>query len=42
MHIYKVAKLFLTVEGLFDGGEIFILKIPSVTVPDLAEAMIEY
>ena len=36
MHIHEAAKLILT------AGEIFILKMPSVTVPDLAEAMIEY
>ena len=42
MHIHEAAKLILTAGGLSDGGEIFILKMPSVTVPDLAEAMIEY
>ena len=42
MHIHEAAKLILTAGGLSEGGEIFILKMPSVTVPDLAEAMIEY
>ncbi len=42
MHIHEAAKLILTAGSLSDGGEIFILKMPSVRVPDLAEAMIEY
>ena len=42
MHIHEAAKLILTAGSISDGGEIFILKMPSVTVPDLAEAMIEY
>ena len=42
MHIHEAAKLILTAGSLSDGGEIFILKMPSVKVPDLAEAMIEY
>ena len=42
MHIHESAKLILTAGSLSDGGEIFILKMPSVKVPDLAEAMIEY
>ena len=42
MHIHEAAKLILTAGSLSNGGEIFILKMPSVTVPDLAEAMIEY
>ena len=42
MHIHEAAKLILTAGSLSNGGEIFILKMPSVKVPDLAEAMIEY
>ena len=42
MHIHEAAKLILNAGSLSDGGEIFILKMPSVRVPDLAEAMIEY
>ena len=42
MHIHEAAKLILTAGSISDGGEIFILKMPSVSVPDLAEAMIEY
>lgn len=42
MHIHEAAKLILTAGGLSDRGEIFILKMPAVKVPDLAEAMIEY
>ena len=42
MHIHEAAKLILTAGNLSEGGEIFILKMPSVKVPDLAEAMIEY
>ena len=42
MHIHEAAKLILNAGSLSEGGEIFILKMPSVTVPDLAEAMIEY
>ena len=42
MHIHEAAKLILTAGILSNGGEIFILKMPSVKVPDLAEAMIEY
>ena len=42
MHIHEAAKLILTAGSLSEGSEIFILKMPSVRVPDLAEAMIEY
>ena len=42
MHIHESAKLILTAGSLSDGGEIFILKMPSVKVTDLADAMIEY
>lgn len=42
MHIHEAAKLILTAGSLSNGGEIFILKMPSVKVPDLADAMIEY
>ena len=42
MHIHEAAKLILTAGGISEGGEIFILKMPSVKVTDLAEAMIEY
>ena len=42
MHIHEAAKLILNAGSLSDGGEIFILKMPSVRVSDLAEAMIEY
>ena len=42
MHIHEAAKLILTAGSISDGGEIFILKMPSVSVPALAEAMIEY
>ena len=42
MHIHEAAKLILTAGSLSEGGEVFIFKMPSVTVRDLAEAMIEY
>ncbi len=42
MHIHEAAKLILDAGSISEGGEIFILKMPSVTVTDLAEAMIEY
>lgn len=42
MHIHEAAKLILNAGRLSEGSEIFILKMPSVAVPDLAEAMIEY
>ena len=42
MHIHEAAKLILTAGSLSEGGEIFILKMPSVNVSDLAETMIEY
>ena len=42
MHIHEAAKLILSAGSLSDGGEVFILKMPSVKLPDLAEAMIEY
>lgn len=42
MHIHEAAKLILTAGSISEGGEIFILKMPSVKVTDLAEAMIEY
>ena len=42
MHIHEAAKLILDAGRISEGGEIFILKMPSVKVTDLAEAMIEY
>lgn len=42
MHIHEAAKLILTAGSISEGGEIFILKMPSVKVTDLAEAMLEY
>ena len=42
MHIHEAAKLILNAGSISEGGEIFILKMPSVKVTDLAEAMIEY
>ena len=42
MHIEDATRLILTAGSLSEGGEIFILKMPSVNVVDLAEAMIEY
>lgn len=42
MHIHEAAKLILKAGSLSIGGDIFILKMPSVKVTDLAEAMIEY
>lgn len=41
MHIHEAAKLILRAGNLAEGGEIFILKMPSVKVTDLADAMIE-
>lgn len=42
MHIHEAAKLILDAGSISEGGEIFILKMPSVKVTTLAEAMIEY
>jgi FlaA1/EpsC-like NDP-sugar epimerase len=42
MHIHEAAKLILNAGSISEGGEIFILKMPSVKVTDLAEAMLEY
>ena len=42
MHIYEAAKLILDAGKLSCGGEIFILKMPSVRLSDLADAMIEF
>lgn len=42
MHIHEAAKLILNAGSMSEGGEIFILKMPSVKVTGLADAMIEY
>ena len=42
MHIHEASKLILNAGSISEGGEIFILKMPSVALPDLADAMIEY
>lgn len=42
MHIHEAAELILDAGSISEGGEIFILKMPSVALSDLAEAMVEY
>ncbi|MCF0225962.1 MAG: polysaccharide biosynthesis protein [Methanobrevibacter sp.] len=42
MHMHEAAKLILSAANMAKGGEIFILKMPSINITDLAEAMVEY